>query len=91
MTAAEASDDMRAVLIAYGHSKSSLWALPVEHKRVQDDGVVKWIGDKLKENGYAGVPVTIKSDQAPAMMKLKQAISVRRKHETPLIGSPGRG
>ena len=46
------------------------------------------IVDKLEENGYAGVPVTIKSDQEPAMMKLKQAIAVRRNAETPLIESP---
>ena len=59
MTAEEAGDDMRAALIAYDHSKSSFWALPVEHKGVQDDGVVKWIVDKLEESGYAGVPVTI--------------------------------
>ena len=82
MTAEEAGDDTRAVLIAYNHSKSGLWALPVEHKGVQDDGVVKRIVDKLEERGYAGVPVTIKSDQEPAMMKLKQAVAVRRKAET---------
>ena len=41
MAAEEAGDDMGAVLIAYDHSKSRLWALPVEHKGVQDDGVVK--------------------------------------------------
>ena len=57
--------------------------MPVEHKGVQDDGVVKWFVDKLEENGYAGAPVTIKSDQEPPMMKLKQAIAVRRKAETP--------
>ena len=90
MTAEEAGDDMRAVLIAYDHSKSGLWALPVEHKGVQDDGVVKWIVDKLEESGYAGVPVTIQSDQEPAIMKLKQAVAVTRKAETPLIVSPVR-
>ena len=90
MTAAEAGDDMRAILIAYDHSKCGFWALPVERKGVQDEGVVKWIVDKLEANGYAGGPVTIKSDQVPAMMKLKQAIAVRRKAETPLIGSPVR-
>ena len=61
-TAEEAGDDMWAILIAYVHSKSGLWALPVEHKGVQDEGVVKRIVDKLDDNGYAGLPVTIKSD-----------------------------
>ena len=54
---------------------------------VQDNGVVKWTVDKLEESGYAGVPVTIISDQEPAMMKLKQAVAVRRKAETPFIES----
>ena len=79
MTAEEAGDDMRAVLVVYDHSKSGLWALPVEYKGAQDDGVVKWIVDKLEESGYAGVPVTIQSHQEPAMMKLKQVFAVRRK------------
>ena len=57
---------------------------------MQDDGVVKWIVDKLEESWYAGVPVTINSGQEPAMMKLKQAVAVRRKAETPLIESPVR-
>ena len=83
MTAEEAGDDMRAILIAYDHSKSGLWALPVEHNGVQDAGAVKWIVDKPEENGYAGIPVTIKSDQEPAMIKLKQAIAVRRKPRRP--------
>ena len=72
MTAEEAGDDMRAVLIPYDQPKSGLWALPVEHNGVQDDGVQLFV-DKLAESGYAGVPVTIKSDQEPAMMKLRQA------------------
>ena len=51
MTAEEAGDDMRAVLIAFHHSKSGLWALPAEHKGVQDDGVVKWMFDSLRKAG----------------------------------------
>ena len=51
---------------------------------------MKWICDKLDESGYAGVAVTLKSDQEPAMMKLKQAVAVRRKAETPMIESPVR-
>ena len=60
---------------------SGSWALPVERKGAQEE-VVKWIVDKLDEAGYAGVPITIKSDQEPAMISLKQAIAVRRKAET---------
>ena len=81
MTAEEAGDDVRAVLIAYDHSKSGLWALPVEHQGVQDDGVVKLIVGKLEENSYARIPITMKSDQEPAMMKFKQVIAVGREVE----------
>ena len=90
MTADEAGDNMRAVPIAYDHSKSGLWALLFELKGVQGDGVVKWMVDKLEENGYAAVPVTIKSGHEPAMIKLKQAVAVRRKAETPFIELPVR-
>ena len=89
MTADDAEEDMKAILICYDHSKKGLWALPVEQKGAQED-VVKWVHDKLEESGYAGVPVTLKSDQEPAMMKLKQAIALRRKAETPMIESPVR-
>ena len=34
--------------------------------------------------------MTLKSDQEPAMVQLKQAIAVRRKAETPMIESPVR-
>lgn len=89
MTAEEAEDDMRAILICYDHNKSGLWALPVEHKGAQQD-VIKWVVDKLEECGYSGVPVTLKSDQEPAMISLKQGIAIRRKAETPMIESPVR-
>ena len=56
---------------------------------VQEE-VVTWIVVKREEAGYAGVPVTIKSDQEPAMIALKQAIAVGRKVETIPIESPVR-
>ena len=55
---------------------------------MKGEGVVQWIVDRLEESGYAGVPVTMKYDQKPAMTKLKHAIAVRRKAETPLIEIP---
>ena len=89
MTPDEEEEDMRAILIGYDHQKSGFWALPVESKGAQEQ-VVKWIAEKLEEAGYAGVPVTIKSDQEPAMIALKQAVAIKRKAETPLIESPVR-
>ena len=89
MTADEAEEDMRAILVCYDHSKSGFWVLPVEHKGAQEE-VVKWVTDKVEESGYGGMTVTLKSDQEPAMLSLKQAIAVRRKAETPMIESPVR-
>ena len=83
MTTDEAEEDMRAVLVAYDHSKSALWAIPVEHKGAQTE-VVKWFADKCEESGYAGVSVTLKSDQEPAMLSLKQATAISRKAVTPI-------
>ena len=51
MTAEEAEEDMRAVLVCYDHNKSGLWAIPVEEKGANAD-VVKWVVDKLDEAGY---------------------------------------
>ena len=89
MTSEEAEQDMRAILVMFDHSKQGLWALPVIRKGPQEE-VVKWIANKLEESGYAGVQVTLKSDQEPAMISLKQAVAVKRKAETPLIESPVR-
>ena len=89
MTAEEAEEDMRAILVCYDHNKSGFWVLPVEHKGAQEE-VVKLATDNMEESGYSGMTVTLKSDQEPAMLTLKQAIAVRRKAETPLIESPVR-
>ena len=89
MTPDDVEEDMRAILVCYDHGKKGLWAIPVEKKGAQEE-VVKWLVEKLEESGYAGVPVTLKSDQEPAMLSLKHAIAVMRKAETPLIESPVR-
>ena len=68
---------MQAILIGYDHAKSGFWALPVDRKGAQEE-TVEWIVGRLDEAGYAGVPVIIKSDQEPAMIALKKAISIRR-------------
>ena len=89
MTAEEEEDDMRAILVVYDHAKLGLWTLPVE-KKGADENVVSWVVGKLEECCYAGTPITLKSDQEPAMMSLKRAIAIRRRTETPLVESPVR-
>ena len=48
----------------------------------------RWVVDKLDECTYSGFPMTLKSDQEPAMLSLKHAIALRRRAETPMIESP---
>ena len=90
MTAEEEEDDMRAILVVYDHAELGLWTLPVE-KKGADENVVSWVVGKLEECGYAGTPITLKSDQEPAILSLKRAIAIRRRAETPLVESPVRG
>ena len=80
---------MRAIIVVYDHAKLGFWTLAVERKGAEES-VVKWIVDKMEECGYAGVPLTLKSDQEPAMMSLKRAVALRRQAETPLVESPVR-
>ena len=75
--------------LIYDHSKLGLWTLPVERKGA-DEHVVNWVASKMEECGYSGTPLTLKSDQEPAMMSLKRAIAIRRRAETPLVESPVR-
>ena len=63
--------------------------MTAEEKGV-DENVVTWIVGKLEECGYTGTPITLKSDQEPAMVSLKRAIALRRRADTPLVESPVR-
>ena len=80
---------MHAILVVYKHSQLGLRALAVDRKGA-DENVVKWLVEKSEECGYAGVKLTLKSDQEPAMLALKKAIAFHRKAETPLIEPPVR-
>ena len=55
MTTDDEEEDMRAIIVAYDHSKIGLWTLPVDHKGA-DENVIKWLVDKMEECGYAGSP-----------------------------------
>ena len=85
----DAEEDLPGILIMWDDNHECLWALPVENKGVVE-WAVKWIVEKLDDIGYRGVPISIKSDQEPAIMALKTAIAAKRVGVTTPIESPVR-
>ena len=85
----EDEPDAPKILIMYDDHRECLWAIPVEQKGAVE-WVVKFIVEKLDNIGYRGVPITIKSDQEPAILALKNAIAARRSGTTTPIDSPVR-
>ena len=87
----EQEDDLIPVLIAYDNVKQSVWALEVEEKGVSNSRVaVDWLVGKLDASGYRGVAISLKSDNEPSILALKEAIAVQRQGETSLLESPVR-
>ena len=87
----EQEDDLIPILIAYDNTKKSIWTLEVEEKGVGDTGVaVQWLVDKLDASGYHGIDISLKSDNEPSVLALKDAVAIRRKGGTSLIESPVR-
>ena len=87
----EQEDDLIPVLVAYDNCKRSVWALGVEEKGIASTAVaVEWLVSKLDMSGYHGVGISLKSDNEPSILALKNAIAVRRGCETSLLESPVR-
>ena len=86
---ADAEEDLPGILIVWDDNHECLWALPVESKGAVE-WVVKYVVEKLDEIGYRGVPISIKSDQEPAILALKTAIAAKRVGVTTPIESPVR-
>ena len=57
MTADDEEEDMRAIIVAYDHSKMGLWTLPVDHKGA-DENVIKWLLTRWK-NVDMQVPLSL--------------------------------
>ena len=89
MNEEEKEDDIPSVLIIWDDNHECLWALPVEHKGPVE-WVVKWIVDKMDAIGYRGTPITLKTDQEPAITALKAAVAAKRIGVTTPIESPVR-
>ena len=80
MSPEDIEDDMHAILVVYDHSKMGLWTLPVDQKGA-DEYVVKWLADKMEECGYAGVAVTLKSDQEPSIVDVAREVTRQRESD----------
>ena len=69
--------DLPGVLGIWDDNRECLWAIPVD-KKGPTDWVVSWIVEKLDNIGYQGESITLKSDQEPAIMSLKNAVVAKR-------------
>ena len=89
MGAEEAEEGMQATLVLYDDDKRAFWAVGVAQKGPTEP-IVKYIKDVLDQSGYEGEKITFKSDQEPAIVALKRAVSAARSGETVPIESPVR-
>ena len=87
----EREEGIIPILVAYDNIKGSIWALEVEEKGISNSSVaVSWLVGKLDASGYHGVGVSLKSDNEPSILALKDAVALARKGETSLVESPVR-
>ena len=86
----DAEEGTKPVLVAVDRITGAIWALEVDGKGVDTGAGVKWLNEKLNMAGYSGVKVTLRSDQEPAILALKDALALERKAETAFIESPVR-
>ena len=77
MVLEEKDGTMDAVLLVYDANRKNMWTMSVDGKGATPASV-KWVSDKLDEVGYAGVEVTLKSDQEAAILDLKSEIGIKR-------------
>ena len=86
----ETEEATKQDLVAVDRISGAIWALEVDGKGVDTGASVKWLDEKLNMAGYSGVKVTIRSDQWPAILALKNVLAQLRKAETASIESPVR-
>ena len=86
----EREEGTSPVLIAVDQITKAIWALEVDAKGVDTGAGVEWLYGKLKHSGYEGVKITLRSDQEPSIVAVKDALSVRRAAPTAFIESPVR-
>ena len=67
-------------LVAYDSNTKAIWAMARESKEVNDD-LVDWMVQNLKDAGYAGLRITLKTDGEVSMKALKNQIALKRERE----------
>ena len=77
------------VLVTYDELKEGFWALHAEKKGATAE-VVKWCCNTLEDSGYGGNEVSVKTDQEPAIVSLRQGIAANRAADTVPLNSPVR-
>ena len=85
----EQEQGMQATLVMYDSGTKGVWAFLVDRKG-STRYAAKGVAGRLKEAGYGGMRVTLKSDQEFAIIDLKRAVCVQRRSPTPLVESPFR-
>ena len=78
MVPEEAEEDMDAVLIVYDANRRNMWTMVTDSKGPTATSV-KWVIDRLNDAGYAGVELTLKTDQEPAILELKSKSASRER------------
>ena len=89
MVSEEAEEGMQPTLIMFDDDELAFWALEVQQKGVTE-AITKYVVDVLKQSGYRGVKITMKTDQEASIMALKKAVAATRVGETVPIESPVR-
>ena len=81
----ETEEATSPVLVVVDAMTESIWALEVDAKGLDTGAGVEWLVGKLDFAGYSGVKITVRSDQEPSSVALKDALALRRKAETPFF------
>ena len=76
-------------LVVHDNNTLAIWASLRESKEISDD-FVDWVCSNLRDAGYTGVRITLKSDGEEGMKALKSRVALKRKCETAIIQSPVR-
>ena len=76
-------------LVLHDNNTIAIWASARESKEVTED-LVEWVCGNLKDAGYVGTRITLKSDGEEGMKALKTRVALRRQCETGIIQTPVR-
>ena len=71
-------------LVVHNKNTLAIWASLRESKEITED-VVDWVCCNLRDAGYTGVRITLKSNGEEGMRTLKGRVALKRKFETSII------